>query len=87
MFLPIFAEEFGAAGFFFVRRKPQQTADFRRQRWERANHVRETGFSHLVSPFWRSPVNNMYKTLKTPSRHLSTQNRHLKRKSGKEKNT
>ena len=34
-----------------MRRKPQETADFRRK----PQIFAETGFSHLLSPFWRAP--------------------------------
>ena len=35
-----------------LRRKPQETADFRRK----PQTFAETGFSHLLSPFWRAPT-------------------------------
>ena len=34
-----------------LRRKPKETADFRRK----PQIFAETGFSHLLSPFWRAP--------------------------------
>ena len=35
-----------------LRRKPQETADFSRK----PQIFAETGFSHLLSPFWRAPI-------------------------------
>ena len=38
-----------------LRRKPQETADFRRKT-KKILIFAETGFSHLLSPFWRAPI-------------------------------
>ena len=51
-FLQIFADKSRDVGVADLRRKPQETADFCRK----PQIFAETGFSHLLSPFWRAPI-------------------------------
>ena len=46
------SRDLGAAD---LRRKPQETADFRRKSQRKPQIFAETGLSHLLSPFWRAP--------------------------------